>query len=206
MPTNWFPRIRRAKQLSVFNKGGTWSAEVKSAISLFNTLGLPVKLVEEKEEHNANVVVKIANGPDSVPYLADKLTTGDDWDPKLLHGLTVNRTEGQRHRGTMVWEIVFAAIFLPGKVKATQGQKQTIIVHEFIHACGLDGGLPNGDKARTQDHDSEGIMYDIMVTDGNGLIEGSKPSGVAAMPPIRVGGRTLCKLKSIWTDDERCEE
>src|SRR5881227_3364253 len=129
MPTTWFPRIRRGKQLSVFNKGGTWSAEVKSAISLFNTLGLPVTLVEEKEQHDANVVVKLANGGDSVPYFADKITTGDDWDPKLLHGLTVTRTESQRRRGSMIFELVFAAIFLPGKAKATQGQKQTIIVH-----------------------------------------------------------------------------
>jgi hypothetical protein len=205
MPTTWFPRIRRAKQLSVLNKGGTWAGEVTSALNLFNTLGFPVTLVENKGEGEVNVAVKLSNGPDSYPYLNDKLTTNSDWDAKLLHGLTITRTEGQRRRGKMIFEMVFAAIFLPGKVKATQGQKQVIIVHEFIHACGLDGGLPNGEKAKHQDHDSEGIMYDIMVPDGNGLIEGSKPSGVSSMPPIRVGGRTLCKLKSIWTDDG-CEE
>jgi hypothetical protein len=203
MPTSWYKRVKNSGKLTVFNKSGAWAGAVDKARATFNGLGFPVTLDSTSDEKNANVVVKLSNGPDSQTSWGNTASTNSDFDPKTLHGQTITITEIHEGRTKRI-EVVFAAIFLPGKVEATAEQKEVIVVHEFIHACGLDGGKPDGSKSKSQDHDSEGIMYDIMVPMGKGLIEGSKPDGVKEMPPIRVGGHTLCKIKSIW-GTEGCE-
>ncbi|MGH9820191.1 MAG: hypothetical protein ACRD43_08465, partial [Pyrinomonadaceae bacterium] len=177
MPTPWFRRAKASGQLTVVNKAGAWSTAVNKALATFNGLGFPVTLVAGTDEKNANIVVKLSMGPDSATSWGQTASTGSDFDPKKLHGLTVPLTE-THERPRKTFEIIFAAIFLPGKADATAGQREVIAVHEFIHACGLDGGMPDGSKNKNQDHDSEGIMYDIMVPQGDGLIEASKPQGV----------------------------
>ena len=198
MPTPWFKRVRSAGELSVFNKAGAWSAAATKAMATFNGLGLPVKLVKTDDEKNANIVVKLSMGPDSQTSWGQKATTGTDFDPTILHGLTVPLTE-THEKPRKTFEIIFAAIFLPGKVKATAKQQEVIIVHEFFHACGLDGGLPDGSKDKVgMDHDSIGIMFGQMAKDGDGLIEYLHDKNAVAMPPIRLGGQTQCKIQMIW--------
>lgn len=204
MPTAWFRRVQRAGELTVFNKAGSWSSAMLKALTTFNSLNFPVKLTETKDEKNANIVVKVSTGSDSITSWGNTAKTGADFDPKLLHGLTSTVVEThQKPRPTR--EIVFAGIFLPGQATATAAQKEVIIVHEFIHACGLNGDGTKPSTAKDQDHDKEGIMYDIMMPDGDGLIEGSKPAGVKAMPPVRIGSQTRCKIQMIW-GTEACKE
>jgi hypothetical protein len=144
-------------------------------------------------------------GPDSQTSWGKKATTGSDFDPSILHGLTVPLTE-THEKPRKTFEIIFAAIFLPGKVKASQKQQEVIIVHEFFHACGLDGGLPDGTKdANGMDHDSAGIMFGQMAKDGDGLIEYLHDKNAVAMPPIRLGGQTQCKIQMIW-GSEACKK
>ena len=196
MPTPWFRRFRRAKQLAVHNLGETWAPAVDSALTKFNILGFPVKLVPEKNKDASQIVVKWSNGSETYPYIDGAKATAN-FDATKMHGQTSTMADPKR------WEIVFAVIFLPGKVTSiTTEQKEIIIIHEFIHACGLDGGLGNGayDK-QGQDHDSVGIMVANMKVDGKGLIEYMPEKNAKAMPPIRVGAQTICKLKRIWTDD-----
>jgi len=202
MPTPWLKRIQEGGQLTVFNKGGTWAHSVGKALATFNSLGFPVKRVSEKEEKKANIVAKVSQGPDSYDYYGNTAKTPSGFTADGLHGATSTLTEVNDRKKT--FEIIFAAIFLPGKAQATDGQREAVVVHEFIHACGLDGGMPDGRKNKKQDHDSEGIMYDIMVTSGNGLLEGTRPKGVKPMPPIRVGGQTRCKIQMIW-GSEACK-
>ena len=197
MPTAWFKRVKNSGVLTVFNKAGKWSSAVENARGTFNKQGFPVRLDSTTDEKNANVVVKLSMGPDSQDSWGNTASTDSDFDPKRLHGQTITITEIHK-KPRLTVEVIFAAVFLPGKVEATAEQKEVIIVHEFIHACGLDGGQPDGSKKKDQDHDSEGILYDIMVPMNKGLIEGSKPDGVSEMPPIRVGGHTRCKIQSIW--------
>jgi len=205
MPTPWFRRARAAGELTVFNKAGAWSAAADKALATFNSLGFPVKLVATKDEKNANIVVKLSVGADSVTNWGKTASTGSGFDPKILHGLTVPLTEiHEKPRKTI--EIIFAAIFLPGRVEATHKQQEVIIVHEFIHACGLDGGLPDGSKDTIkQDHDSTGIMFAQMAKEGDGLIEYLHDKGAKAMTPIRVGGQTQCKIQMIW-GTEACKK
>jgi hypothetical protein len=103
-----------------------------------------------------------------------------------FHGLTITLTD------TRLNAIFFAVIFLPGKLpKPAKGQKEVMIVHEFIHACGVP------EHETTPDG---GIMYDIMVPSNGGLQEGSKQA--KPMPPIRVGPRTLSRVESVWLSSQ----
>lgn len=193
MPTPWFKRYRDTGELKVFSKAKAWATPVKDAIATFNSQGFGVKLVTTDVEKDANIVVILTNGPDKYKYYGDTADTGPNFKGDTLHGSAVTLTDQKRN------EIFFAAVFLPGKVKgATNGQKEMVVVHEFIHACGLDGGLPNGGKDNKQDHDSVGIMFSTMKKDGNGLTEYLADKGAVSMPPIRVGSQTTAKLKTIW--------
>ena len=184
MPFPWLKRIRDTGQLTVFNKAGTWTDSVNAAIKTFNTLPFEnIELVAEKNEKSANVVVVLADGPTS--YTRDGNTTqpGPDFKPDKYAGDTRTLRDGRLN------EIFFAAIFLPGKLpkSLTKGQKEVMIVHEFIHACGVP------EHETTPDG---GIMYDIMVTSNGGLQEGSRQG--KPMPPIRVGPKTLSRVQSVW--------
>jgi hypothetical protein len=197
MPTPWFRRVKQAGELTVFNNGGTWSSDVEKALATFNGLGFPVKLVKTTDEKNALIKVKLAMGPDSVSSWGNTVSTKSDFDPSFLHGLTVPLTEIHERKRT--FEIIFAGIFLPGKAEATSRQREVIVVHEFIHACGLDEGQTDGSKdAKGQDHDVVGIMFPQMKTQGDGLIEYLAEKDAAPMTPIRVGSQTRCKIQMIW--------
>ena len=181
MPFPWLKRIRDTGQLTVFNKAGTWTDSVNAAIKTFNTLPFEnIELVAEKNEKSANVVVILADGPTS--YTRDGNTTqpGPDFKPDKYAGDTRTLRDGRLN------EIFFAAIFLPGKLpkSLTKGQKEVMIVHEFIHACGV------------LEHEGTGIMYNPMEPRNGGL----KEWGVEAppMPPIRLGSVTLNRVESVW--------
>ncbi|HMQ04224.1 MAG TPA: hypothetical protein PKD26_09950 [Pyrinomonadaceae bacterium] len=198
MPLPWFKRIRKTGQLTVHNRAGDWSAAVNNAINSFNNLGLGVKLVPEKEEKSANIVVKLSNGNETYHYYGDVAKA--NFDAEKLHGHASTLVDGKR------MEIFFAVVFLPGRVKgATIRQKEVITVHEFIHACGLNGLLPSGGKAPNDDHDSMGIMYPQMMVSGDGLIEYLHDKGAQPMTPIRVGPQTACKVRMLW-GAEACKD
>ena len=75
--------------------------------------------------------------------------------------------------------IIFAAIFLPGKVKnATNGQKEVIVVHELIHAAVLDEWHDSGDN----------VLLDAVA--GADCSNTFLSGGVKPMPPIRLGAAT----------------
>lgn len=203
MPTPWLKRIRKTGQLTVSNKATAWADSVNGAIASFNHLSLGVKLVAEKTEKSANIVLILASGPQQYKYYGDTVKTGSDFKADWLHGETRALIDGKLN------EIFFAGVFLPGKVqKITKGQKEMVIVHELIHACGMTGG----DKKA--EHDSVGIMYDIMNQADGGLIEGNidlalekqKKEGIKPMPPIRVGPKTLCIMRMLWSGAEACKD
>ena len=201
MSTPWRFEVKRTGTLKIHNLAGAWSADVEKAIVKFKSLALPVKLESEREAMNANVVVKLADGPashdfESKDYDSAKVKTAADFRPDYPHGSTVAVFAEQYE------EVLFAVIFLPGKLeKPSAGMKEVVIIHEFIHAAGMVSKEKDKQKNSKLTHDHEGIMYDIMITSGNGLIEGNRPKGKKAMPPIRVGGKTRSEIKSAWKMD-----
>lgn len=200
MPTPWSKKVRKSKSISVFNNAGAWKAAVEKGIKTFNSLSFPVTFTLAEDEKTANIVIKLSTGPDSYDFKSSfygdvKIKTGPKFKPEFPHGDTRGVVDPDRN------EVVFAVTFLPGKIKEPpDGVKEVVVVHELIHGCGVDGGIGGGKQDAGQDHDSEGIMYDIMIPDGNGLIEGTKPKGVKAMPPIRIGAKTRKNIMSIWGD------
>jgi hypothetical protein len=198
MPTKWNRGVRETGQLKVYNKGGGWSAAVDAAIASFNNLGLGVRLVAEKDEDAANIVVKLSNGSET--YTRGSYSFTVNFPAERLHGRA--RTSASSSRKGRDVEIDFAVVFLPGRVRnPTPKQKEVIIVHELIHAGGLNGGLPDGSDAPNGDHDTEGIMYPAMMVSGDGLIEHLHDKNAQPMTPIRVGAQTRCRMRMLWTAD-----
>ena len=195
MPTPWLGRIRRTGQLTVFNKAGAWGSALTAAIATFNGLSFGVRLVATDKESEANIVAKLSDGKETYPYFGQSIAV--DFQADDLHGRSRTLVDGKR------MEIFFAVAFLPGKVKdPTAGQKEVVTLHELIHCAGLNGLLPSGAQAPNDDHDSSGIMYPQMMRDGNGLIEYLHEKGASAMPPIRVGSQTQCKMRMLWAGAE----
>ncbi len=180
MANKWFKRFREGRELAYFNKATSWKIPIEAAIQTFNGLKFGVRLVPAKLEKDALIAFVLANGPTKYPFPGGVAETPPDFIPDGLHGLTSAQLDRRN-------EIYFAAIFLPGKIeKTTKQQKEMVVVHEIIHACGMD------------EHDSEGIMYDKFQNSGTGLIELSPPSGAKAMPPVRLGASTVSIMQSLW--------
>ena len=180
MANEWFKRFRDSRKLPYFNNAATWKVPVTAAIASFNNLSLGVELVPATEEKDALVVFVLANGPTKYKFPGGTAQTSPKFKPDGLHGQAATQLDGRD-------KIYFSAIFLPGKVaKTTNDQKEMVVVHEIIHACGMD------------EHDTEGIMYDVFRTNGSGLIELVSAAGAKPMPPIRVGGTTLSIMRKLW--------
>lgn len=203
MPMKWNHIVRKQGHLKVYNKGGGWVAAVDAAIGTFNTLGLGVNLVRESDEEAADIVVVLGNSAaDTYPHKKGN-ATATKLKPEQLHGLAWTRATSTSSRRPI--EIDFAVIFLPGRApNPTPKQKEVICVHEFIHASGLSGALADGKDAPDGDHDKEGIMFPQMAVAGDGLIEYLHDSATKPMTPIRVGAKTRCNLRMLWTT-EGCE-
>lgn len=189
MPTPWLESIRKKKQLTVFNKATSWAVPVSKAIKAFNHLSLGVKMVSVKEEKAANIVLILANKAgdqynyDNINYGAIKVRTRPDFKADSLHGQNSTLADPD------LKSIFFSVIFLPGKLEnATNSQKEVVVVHELIHACGMDV------------HDSIGIMFPQMMKKDGGLIEYLHEKGTKAMPPIRVGSKTRCIMSLLWSE------
>ncbi len=192
MPTKWMKWMRETGQLKVHNMGGAWTSSVDAAIATFNNLGFNVKLVPEKEKRSAQIVVKLSTGAETFEQNGDKIIVNFPADQ--MHG----RASTVQH--PRLKEIYFAGVFLPGKVQnLTARQKEALIVHELIHACGLDGGLPNGTQDPKMDHDDVGIMAAKMVAYDNGLLELLPEKDAKPMTPVRVGAQTRSLMNMIWS-------
>jgi len=141
-----------------------------------------VKVVAEKAEKAANIVLVLANGPgEKYTYYGDTTQTAADFTGDILHGETRTLVDQKRN------EIFFAAVFLPGKLKkVTNGQKEVTGLNDW--------------------HDSVGIMFATMKEEHGGLIEYLHDEGAKPMPPIRVGSQTLCKMKMLWTGTKDCKD
>jgi hypothetical protein len=188
MANPWLKRIKNTGKLKVYNKASSWSGAVNSAIRSFNKLSFGVTLEAAATEKKANVVLVLARGPTQYNHYGTTAETGSRFKAGGLHGQTSTLADFKTK------EIFFAVVFLPGKVKkATRKQKEMVVVHEFIHACGMN------------EHDKVGIMFNVMAKEGGGLIEYLKTKDAKPMPPIRVGSMTLCTLQNLWAGGGTCK-
>lgn len=179
MANLWFKRFREAKVLP-YVTATSWKIPIEAGVKSFNGLGFGVQLVPAKEKKDALVEFVVANGPLKHAFPGGVAETGPKFKEDRLHGQAAVHLD---HRNV----IDYAVIFLPGLVtKATKEQKEMVVVHEIIHACGMD------------EHDSEGIMYDVFRDSGTGVIELVAPAGAKAMPAIRMGAMTVSIMQKLW--------
>jgi len=201
MGIQWVDYVRTNYQLSVFNKAAAWAGPVQKAKDAFNKLNLGVKLEFTTEKKKANIVVALATGPDKIEFqdanFEGTVKTKPDFKPDVFHGYCGTL------RDPVTNVIAFAGIFLPGSVQATDDQKMVVVLHEFLHACGLNGMMSDGKQHPGQDHDIEGIMNGQMMKSGNGLIEAMPMKGAKPMPPIRISGKTLGAARLLWAKPKK---
>ena len=82
------------------------------------------------------------------------------------------------------------------------GVRLSLLVHELIHAVGLDN----------DEHSPDDVFaaISVVIPKGQYLKSGKQaaedlvqpPDGSTPLPPIRIGGRTLTNLKKAWTGGE----
>jgi hypothetical protein len=194
MATPWKRRVRSAAKLTAMNQGGSWKSVIESAIKRFNTLGFGVSY-ESVSSDGANVVIKLSEGTGAHtfedPYYG-KATVNAVFDATAAHGKTKTLVDPDKN------VIMNAAVFLPNKLRnANPKTKEIVVIHELIHAAGLDDN---------KDHDkTSGVFYSPLEYNSGKLVEWGSGGKFPPMPPVRVGAATKCKLKALWVDNAACD-
>jgi hypothetical protein len=192
----WVDTVKQKGELSVYRDGsisGNWSTVFHQSIAEFNRLSSHLKLgvILKESKHapvdgggGAEVKVATANGPIALNY------ENKDYPGSLtgvwLHGLT--RTI---KRQTAITVVEKAFIFLPEQPKvslpgglrpAETNVLKVILVHEFIHACGLEA------------HTKGDVFQDYPNVEGD-----SVKAGNIKMPPVFISGATASRIQDLWT-------
>jgi hypothetical protein len=196
----WDASIRDTGKLTVFDGTvGNWQHAVTLAFSLFNTMAkhhhIALHLDTEKDEGTANIVVKVAGGSETYPF------EGETVQLTVPQGVVHGKTHTFRREGE---DIKKAVIFVPASTQKSAGWingkeqfqdlsnegRAALIVHEFIHAAGLDDN---------KDHDTVGgIFYPTLGIENGKVKELNGGYKTPPMPPIRLEGGTATNLKSQW--------
>lgn len=196
MSIPWDSSVKCTGKLTVCNKLtlGDKVHIFSGALQLFNSLGLPVKMSEAKDEKSANVVMRISKGTATYEYDGNTYSSSKPFDAKRLHGYTMLIGD----------PVAKAVVFLPsdpqssagwirGKEvveRATSDMMKIVAVHELIHACGLE----NTDHAT-----DDGVFYFPLAPSGTGkFIVPAKGKDDKPMPPLRISQSTVCKVASLW--------
>jgi hypothetical protein len=190
MATPWKKNVRSAAKLTATNDGGSWKSVIEDAIRKFNSLGFGVTY-ESVSSDKPNVVIKLSDGTGEHtfedPYYG-KATVKAVFDATAVHGKTKTLVDPDKN------VIMNAAVFLPNKLRDASRQiKEIVVVHELIHAAGLDDN---------KDHDkTSGVFYSPLEYSSGKLVEWGTGGKFPPMPPLRVGAETNRKLRSLWVED-----
>lgn len=162
-------------------------------MAVFNRQGFGVELVPVSKDEDSNIIVQLSNGAATYTYKNPdygEIPASTNFDAAAVHGKTIPFIDPDKNI------VLKAAIFLPSKLeKVTADVKEMVVVHEFIHAAGLDN----------KDHDTDsGVFYSPMEKFGGKLREWGKGENVKLMPPIRVGPQTLCAVRLLWVKNSKC--
>ena len=196
----WTATARDAGKLSVFNGTiGQWTHAADMAIDLFNTMAkhykIGISMGAEKDEDAANIVVKVAGGTESYTFSNQQVNL--TVPQGVVHGKTHTFSV---EKGPIEKAIIFVpastqtqAGFIHGKTQyqdlSAEG-RAGLIVHEFIHAAGLDDN---------KDHDMVGGLFYPSLQIVNGKLRESSSDKSPLMPPVRLEGASLGQLKQLWS-------
>ena len=175
--TPWLSRVKTSGKLKVYNgiSIGKWAGVFQPALASFNKNSrLTVKMVEEKDKDQADIVMQLSSGNSCFVY--DKTPYPVVFDGTLAHG----KTKTFARDGF----IEKAAIFLPNEPKESHvNVLKFVAVHELIHACGL------------VEHDKHDGVFIDLPNIANGQIWAS--AGSKKMPPLFFAKKTIARLKEV---------
>lgn len=200
---SWIDAVKRSKKLRVYagELEGTWAKIASDSVRDFNalselfSLGVKLVLISAKDHGAEPAQVLVTSGNGEVELVHDRTTYAGKFDGSRMHGLTLLAHRQQ--------QIELAKIILPSQplVNTPNGQrdvglavKKVILLHEFIHACGLTNS----------EHSTEGLFQanpsvDIGDTpSGDKVRRSARPGRVQYMPPFVVSEDTKGHVKRLW--------
>jgi hypothetical protein len=191
----WHKNDQRKKTLTYAVKamGGQWAPMVDKAIAEFN---------RQMSQHGIKLALsKVQKGMG--PHIVLETQPGNG-----LHGSAPSETK--RINGVLYLDVVTVRVPATPRVNPDDpksrevgpGVRLCLLVHELIHAVGLDNGehspddvfaaksvvIPKGQYLQSRKQATEDMVQ--------------PPDGSAPMPPIRIGARTVANLKKAWTGGE----
>ena len=203
MATPWISGIRRRGQLAIYAAAslrGIWANVFREALREFNALArshrLGVSLVQSSDpatdSGGADVSVAAANGSISCAYGGAQMS--DSLDGARMHGRTLlfSRTG----------EVEKAFIFLPSQpqVNTPRGMRavgvnvmRVILVHEFVHACGLSNA-----EHSTDDLFQANPQVDPGTTAAGDRVRIEVRGRMSWMPPLVLSGLTVANIRRLW--------
>jgi len=199
VPNPWNSAVREHGRLSVYNNlgSGLWSSLFDPAISEINRIlgagGLSISFEVAGSESSANVVVAAGNGRVSFSQGGQSFELA--FDGTRLHGKTQMAIGGD---GTIQRAFVFVPstpqLRLPSGPRLTGRNVMTaILIHEFVHCCGLRDaehsnndifvGYPDSHIGDSPDQDMIGFM-------GH--------TGPVWFPPYFLSPGTITQIQANW--------
>lgn len=201
MGKSWTGSVKSAGKLTAFDGigGGRWSGLFQSGLDEINSLlkksALSLTFEKATDEKKANVIVRTSDGPIAFEY--EGTTYTKNFDGKSLKGHT-----------SLIWRegdptIEKAFVFLPSdpQIQVANFKNRTaginilkaILIHEFIHAAGLENpdhsnddvfyGYPTYNYGSTPNEDKIGIM---------------KNGNYIWFPPFFLSSSTVGKIQALW--------
>jgi hypothetical protein len=173
MQSAWSASVKKSGILRVYNGApGKWVSVFKKSVDAFNELseanGLGVKFQAAGSATDAEVTIKVGKAP----------------FPGAVHGIT------QLGVDSITGNTVIAEITLPSDTTDMNTQiMEVVMVHEFIHACGLDN----------KEHGNDGVFYSPLSKSGGRMIVPEPKKQDVPMPPLRMDPGTVSKIQSLWS-------
>jgi hypothetical protein len=205
MAMPWTDAVKQRAKLMVYIDPATgrspWGSIINRGMTEFNQMsrrmGLGVSLVRSQdapEDGGGGADVQISQGSGQVSFIYAGENHGSTFDGNRLHGLTMLVSR----RGVIEKAFIYLPsqprINTPSGLRAVGSDvKRVILVHELVHACGLENA----------DHSTDDLFQGYPQVD-----YGSSPSAdrvtvtaggrTRRMPPLYLSTDTAGDIKGLW--------
>jgi hypothetical protein len=206
MAKNWVESVRDRGELRVCAgpvlRGGGWMETFELGVRRFNALAdehnLGVRLAATREQagsapgRGADVQVESADGKVSIDYAG--ATIARTVSGSIMHGSTLLLEIGGKVEKAFIFLPARPLVNTPGGQRPVGGGvKLLILVHEFVHACGLTNA-----EHGTADLFHGSPQVDPGAAPGGDRVRVDAANGRIVMPPLRLAGETTDRIRRLW--------
>jgi hypothetical protein len=195
----WIDQVRQAGVLRFSSAqslhGGAWPSVLTASVAELNAIlqnkNVGLRFEPASGANGTQIQIEATTGP--IPASAG----GGTLDPTGRHGATRLQSVGRAGDDSSL-RARFAWIFLPtspggSRRRPPRGLMQVMLVHELLHASGLEDHAPLG---------SDDVMAGSMEDGSGGKVHPWGGSG-QDMPPCQLGGGTVTRLVALWGQRQR---